>query len=75
MYLYCKGKGSELNLNMMRYIHGKDWDAKMLEALVDECLKPKVHSAIPDIQIGGKAGHSSTERLVLIINMDAEHVS
>ena len=29
-----KGKVSELDLNMMRYIHGKDWDAKMLEALV-----------------------------------------
>ena len=25
-----KGKGSELDLNMMQYIHGKDWDAKML---------------------------------------------
>ena len=22
-----KGKGSKLDLNMMRYIHGKDWDA------------------------------------------------
>ena len=21
-----KGKGSKLDLNMMRYIHGKDWD-------------------------------------------------
>ena len=44
-----KGKGSELDLNMMRYIHGKDWDAKILEALLDECMKPKIHAAITDI--------------------------
>ena len=25
-----KQKGSELDLNMMRYIHGKEWDAKLL---------------------------------------------
>ena len=47
-----KGKGSELDLNMMRYIHGKDWDTKMLEALVAERMKTKIHEAIPDIQIG-----------------------
>ena len=29
-----KGKGSKLHLNMTRYIHGKDWDEKFLEALV-----------------------------------------
>ena len=39
----------------MRYIHGKDWDAKMLEALVAERMKPKIHAAIPDIQIRGKS--------------------
>ena len=49
-----KGKGSELDLNMMRYIHGKDWDAKMLEALVAKHMKPKIHLAIPDTQIWGK---------------------
>ena len=31
-----KGKGSKLDLNMTRYIHGKEWDAKLLEALVSE---------------------------------------
>ena len=51
---------------MMRYIHGKDWDAKLLKALVAERMKSKIHAAIPDIQIGGKAGHSSIEHLVLI---------
>ena len=28
-----KGKGSKLDLNMTRYIHRKEWDAKILEAL------------------------------------------
>ena len=41
----------------MRYIHEKDWDSKILEALVAEPMKPK---------IGGKSGHSSIEHLVLI---------
>ena len=26
-----KGKGSKLDLNMTRYIHGKEWDAKFLK--------------------------------------------
>ena len=56
-----KGKGSELDLNMMRYIHWKDWNAKMLEALVTERMKPKIHAAIPDIQIGGKPGNFRIE--------------
>ena len=74
-----KGKGSELDLNIMRYIHGKDWDTKMLEALVAEHMKPKIHAAIPDIQIGGKAGHSSIEHLILIktwmLNMEVNNGS
>ena len=57
---------SELDLNMMRYIHPKDWDAKLLEALIAERMKPSIHAAIPEIQIGGKSGHSSLEHLVLI---------
>ena len=52
-----KGKGSERDLNMIRYIHGKDWDAKLLEALIAESMKVNIHAAIPDIQIEGKAGH------------------
>ena len=35
-----KGKGSKVDLNMTRYIHEKDWDAKFLEALVSERMKP-----------------------------------
>ena len=35
-----KGKGSKINLNMIGYIHGKDWDAIFLEALVLERMNP-----------------------------------
>ena len=28
---------------MMRYIHGKDWDAKLLEVLVAERMKPNIN--------------------------------
>ena len=51
---------------MMRYIHGKDWDAKLLEALIAEKMKPSILVAVSDTQIGGNAGHSSIEHLVLI---------
>ena len=35
-------KGSKLDLNMKRYIHGKDWDARLQGALVTERIKPQV---------------------------------
>ena len=35
-------KGSALDLNMMRYIHTKLWDAKLCEALVTKHMKPKI---------------------------------
>ena len=51
----------------------------MLEALVAERMKPKIHAAIPDMQIGGKAGHSSIEHLILIktwmLNMEVNNGS
>ena len=37
-----KGKGSKLDLNMTRYIHGKECDIKFLEALVSEKMKPYI---------------------------------
>ena len=41
-----KGKGNKLDLNMTRYIHGKDLDAKFLEALVSERMKPFITNEI-----------------------------
>ena len=35
-----KGKGNKLGLNMMRYILGKDLDARLLEAILSERVKP-----------------------------------
>ena len=48
-----KGKGSKLDLNMTRYIHGKEWDAKFLEALVSERMKPYITKNCPLMQIVG----------------------
>ena len=39
---------------MQRYIHGKDWDAKLLEALVSERMKPAIIANCPKIQINQK---------------------
>ena len=71
-----KGKGSELDLNMMRYIHGNDWEAKLIEALMAGRIKQKINGAIPEIQIGGKASHANIEHIwtpVTNKNMDAKH--
>ena len=59
-----KRKGSALDLNMMRYIHTKHWDAKLCEALVTQHMKPKIVEACPNIQIGGIPKSSSVEHLV-----------
>ena len=40
-----KKKGSALDLNQMRYIHTKLWDAKLCEALVTRHMKPKIIEA------------------------------
>ena len=32
---------------MTRYIHGKDWDANFLEALVSERMKPFITKKMP----------------------------
>ena len=50
-------KGSEIDLNMM---HDALYPRKGLgrgKELIAEGLKPSIHTAIPEIQIGGKSGH------------------
>ena len=37
-----KKKGSALDLNMMRYVHTKIWEAKLCEALVTEHMKERI---------------------------------
>ena len=61
-----KGKGSKLDLNMTRYIHGKEWDAKFLEALVSERMKALITKHCPKMQIGGMKGNSSSEHLIVV---------
>ena len=61
-----KGKGNKLDLNMTRYIHGKSWDAKLLEALVTERMKPLITKHCPNMQIGGMKGNSSSEHLIVV---------
>jgi hypothetical protein len=53
-----KKKGSALDLNQMRYIHTKLWDAKLCEALVTRNMKGKIVKACPNIQIGGMPNSS-----------------
>ena len=66
--LFClwKGKGNKLYLNMTRYMHGKEWDSKFLEALVSERMKTFITKNCPRIQIGGIRGNSSSEHLIVV---------
>ena len=47
---------------MMRYIHRINGEAKLLEALIEERIKPNIHAAIPELQICGKSVHASVEQ-------------
>ena len=57
-------KGSKLDLNIMRYIYGKNWDAKLLEALISERMKPFILENCPKMQIGGIK--SISEHLIIV---------
>ena len=54
-----KGKRIKLDLNMMRYIHGKGWDTKLFDALVSERIKPFIIANCPKMQIIGIKDNSS----------------
>ena len=55
-----------LDLNMMKYVHAKIWEAELCEALVTDHMKEKIVVACPNIQIGGMPGSSSVEQLVTL---------
>ena len=61
-----KKKGSALDLNMMRYVHMKSWEAKLCEGLVTETMKDDIVKACPKIQIGGIPKSMSVEHLVTV---------
>ena len=51
---------------MMHYIHGKDWDSKLLEALVSERMKPFIIKYCPKMQIDGIKNNTSSEQLIVV---------
>ena len=40
-----KKKGSALDFKMMRFIHSKEWEARLCEAIVTEHMKPNIVKA------------------------------
>ena len=58
-----KKKGSALDLNNMRFIHGREWRPRLCEKLVTDNMKPDIIEACPQIQIGGIPGNSSVQHL------------
>ena len=51
---------------MIRFIHCKEWEARLCEAIVTEHMKPNIVKACPNIQIGGMPGSSSVEHLITL---------
>ena len=66
VFEFWKQKGSQIDLNMMRYIHGNEWNAKLIETIRSESMKPHINKDCPNIQIGGIAGNTSTEHLKVV---------
>ena len=61
-----KGKGSRLDLNNMRFIHGREWRSRLLDKIVTEKMKPDIVKACPNIQLGGIPGSSSKDHLITL---------
>ena len=61
-----KGRGAKLDLNMMRYIHRKKWEAKLLESLISERMKPFIIANCPKMKIGGIKNNSGSEQLIIV---------
>ena len=59
-----KRKGSTLDSNNMRFIHMRQWQSKLLEALITKIMKDDIINATPEIQLGGRPGASSVDHLV-----------
>ena len=63
---FWKQKGSKIDLNMMRYIHGKEWDSKLIETIRPERMKPHRKKNCPNIWIGGIVVSTCTEHLKVL---------
>ena len=61
-----KGKGSRLDLNMMRFIHGRDWRSRLCDKIVTDKMKPDIVKACPNIQLGGIPEASSDDHLITL---------
>ena len=51
---------------MMRFVHSKEWEARLCEAIVTEHMKPNIVKACLNIHIGGMPGSSSVEHLITL---------
>ena len=61
-----KRKGRRENLDNHRYIHLKDWKARLVEVLVTEMMKEDILKSGTKYQIGGIPGHRIEEHLIVL---------
>ena len=64
--LFGLWKGNGLDLYRMRYIHGKDRDAKLIEALVSENNETIHRNKLPKYATRVYKKKSSTEHLIVV---------
>ena len=63
---YMENKALSLDLKIRRFVHSKEWEARLCEGLMSEHMKPRIVKACPKIQIGGMPRSSSVEHLVTL---------
>ena len=59
-----KGKGSKGDLGNHRFLHLKDWPAKVYEKLVMQKVNARVRNATPEMQQGGQPKGNAMDHLV-----------
>lgn len=76
LHMIFKGKGRRENLSDNRFIHCKDWFARVAEGLVvEDGLKKPLISGSSIYQIGGQPGHRPEELVFVLKSIVARYLS
>ena len=64
-----KRKGDKSKLSSFRFVHLKDWAAKIMEKLVMKKCEEKINGAMPEMQIGGRAKSTTIEHIMSLYTL------
>ena len=64
-----KKKGDRGDIKNYRFIHGKTFDAKLLEKCLVNIVTNDIDAAVPDSQIGGMANRSTRDHIQSLVSL------